>query len=334
MEEDDSAPHSGAGAGNLLARLPGTAERSVLLCAHLDTVAHDGEVEPVLHDGVWVSAGETILGADNKAAVAGLLALARRHALEPAPVGVELLFTTSEENGLAGAKAFDVRRLRSDFGYVFDQASPIGEVVVASPTYYRVDARFHGRPAHAGIRPEAGRSAIMAAARAIAAMPHGRVDAESTANVGSIRGGVPGTNVVAEHCAFVAEARSLDADKADALVARIVDAVHDAANEPVCSCDVDVSAERLFSGYRHAPGAPAVAVAEQALRRCGYEPRRIVTGGGTDGNVFEAQGLPCTNLANGTEHNHEASERVSVAALEGMFDVTLELLAVLAGDPT
>jgi tripeptide aminopeptidase len=288
----------------------------------------------VLEDGAWVSAGDTILGADNKSAVAMLLAIARRHATDPAPVGIELLFTTSEENALAGAKAFDVRRLRSAFGYVFDHASPIGEVVVASPTYYRIEAAFHGRPAHAGIRPEAGRSAIMAAARAIAAMPHGRIDAETTANVGGIRGGTQGTNIVAEHCSFLAEARSLDPAKADAVVAEIVDAVHDAANEPVCSCDVDVSVARLFSGYRHPANAPSVLAAEEALRRTGYTPTRIVTGGGTDGNAFEARGFACTNLANGTEHNHEATERVSVAALEGMLDVTFALLDILGREET
>ncbi len=335
--EDDSALVSRAGAGNLLVRLPGRTERSVLLCAHLDTVPHEGEVEPVLVGGeedadeepAWVSAGETILGADNKAAVAMLLELARRHAREPAPVGVELLFTTSEENALAGAKAFDVAALRSEVGYVFEHASPIGEVVVASPTYFRIEAHLRGRPAHAGIRPEDGRSAIMAAARAIAALPHGRIDAETTANVGGIRGGTAGTNIVAEHCTFLAEVRSLDPAKADAVVAQVVDVIHDAANEPACSCDVDLSVERLFVGYRHAANAPQVRAAEEALRRCGHQPTRIVTGGGTDGNAFEAAGLPCTNLANGTEHNHEATERVTVAALEGMLDVTLTLLDVL-----
>ena len=290
---------------------------------------HDGVVEPVLEDGAWTSAGDTILGADNKAAVAMLLELARRHARQPAPVGIELLFTTSEENALAGAKAFDRDRLRSQLGYVFDHASPIGEIAVASPTYYRVEAHFHGRPAHAGIRPEDGRSAIMAAARAISRMPHGRLDAETTANVGGIRGGAPGTNIVAEHCTFVAEARSLDAAKADAVVAQIVDAVHDAANEPVCSCDVDLSVARMFEGYRHPANAPSVLAAEEALRRRGHTPTRIATGGGTDANVFEARGLPCTNLANGTEHNHEATERVTEAALQEMLEVTLALLDVL-----
>jgi tripeptide aminopeptidase len=324
--EDGAAAETGAECGNLLARLPGRSDRSVLLCAHLDTVPHDGVVEPVLVDGGWESAGDTILGADNKAAVAVLLAIAHRVAVEGSPVGIELLFTVSEENALAGAKAFDVSGLCSDFGYVFDHATPIGEVVVASPTYVRIEARFHGAAAHAGIRPEAGRSAIAAAARAIAAMRLGRLDDETTANVGSIRGGAGGTNIVPEHCSFLAEARSLSQSSVEAVVAEMVDCVHDAANDPALECDVDVTVERLFEGYRHSANAPQVAAAEAALRACGYAPRRILTGGGSDANAFEAAGFPCTNLANGTERNHEPTERVSVAALEGMLDVVLALL--------
>jgi tripeptide aminopeptidase len=327
--EDDTAPQTGAGSGNLLARIPGRAERSVLLCAHIDTVPHDGVVEPVLDDGGWVSAGETILGADNKAAVAMLLELARRCSLEGSPVGVELLFTASEENALAGSKAFDTAQLHSSFGYVFDHASPIGEVIMASPTYYRLEAAFHGQAAHAGIRPEAGRNAIVAAAKAVAAMPNGRVDAESTANIAAIEGGAAGTNIVAERCTLRGEARSLDDARAGEVIASMVDAIHDAANDPTCQCDVDVDVQRLFEGYRHTGTQPSVVAAESALRACGYEPRRVVTGGASDANAFEVQGFPCTNLANGTERNHETTERVSTASLEGMLDVTFALLGEL-----
>src|SRR3954449_12105536 len=156
VEEDGAAGEAGPEGGTLLAPTPGRGERTILLCAHLDTVPEDGTIEPVLDDGAWVSAGDTILGADNKAAVAVILEVARRCAVEGAPVGLELLFTVSEEKGLAGAHAFDVGTLRSDWGYVFDHASPIGEIVVASPTYYRFEARFRGAAAHAGIRPEDG----------------------------------------------------------------------------------------------------------------------------------------------------------------------------------
>jgi tripeptide aminopeptidase len=327
VEEDGSAAEAGAECGNLLARIPGRGARTILLCAHLDTVPEDGAIEPLLVDGGWVSAGDTILGADNKAAVAVLLEVARRCAIESAPVSLELLFTVAEENGLMGAKAFDVSTLRSDWGYVFDHASPIGEIVVASPTYYRFEADFRGTAAHAGIRPEDGRSAIEAAARAIAAMRLGRIDEQTTANVGTISGGhVGATNVVPERCRIVGETRSLDPAKVEAMVAELIGHVHDAANTPRCACDVDVTTQRMFDGYRHAPSAPAVLAAERALRARGYATTRRSTGGGSDANAFEKAGLHCTNLANGTEYNHEPRERVSVAALEGMLDVTFALL--------
>jgi tripeptide aminopeptidase len=330
VTEDDAAAETVAECGNLLARIPGRSDRWVMLCAHLDTVPHEGVVEPVLVDGGWESAGDTILGADNKAAVAMLLALAHRTAIEGSPIGVELLFTVSEEPGLQGAKAFDTSVLQSPFGYVFDHATPIGEVVVGSPSFYRLHAAFHGAAAHAGLRPQLGRSAILAASKAIAAMRLGRIDAETTANVGTIAGGVGGTNVVPEHCSFDAEARSLDDAAVEALIAEMVDRCYDAANEPACECDVDITVERLFSAYRDKPTEPGIVAAEAALAACGYTPTRINTGGGSDANAFHAKGFTVINLANGTERNHETTERVSQVALEGMLDVTFALLDELA----
>jgi tripeptide aminopeptidase len=317
--------------GNLLARISGRSDRSVLLCAHLDTVETDAPIEPVLVDGGWENAHHGILGADNKAALAVMLEVARRCSVEGSPVGIELLFTVSEEDALAGAKAFDASRLRSDFGYVFDHATAIGEVIVASPTYFRLEADFHGKAAHAGIRPEDGHSAVLAAARAIAAMPLGRVDAETTANVGSVRGGTGSTNGVPDRCRVLAEARSIDHARVEDVVAKIIDAVHDGAAGS--ECDVDLICEKLFTGYRIRPGAPELTAAESALRACGYEPRRIQTGGGSDANALHEAGFPCLCLANGTERNHEPTERVSVAALDGMLDVALVLLEEVAAVP-
>ncbi|MEJ7892126.1 MAG: M20/M25/M40 family metallo-hydrolase [Solirubrobacteraceae bacterium] len=328
--EDDAGPEAGAECGNLLARIPGRdPDRWVLLCAHLDTVEAVVEIDPVVVDGGWENANEGILGADNKAAVAVLIELARRATIEGAPVGLELLFTVSEENALAGAKAFDVSALRSRFGYVFDHATAIGEVIVASPTYFRIGAEFLGAAAHAGIRPEAGRSAILAATHAIERMPHGRLDPETTTNVAHVRAGIANaTNVVPAHCSVLAEVRSLDPEKAESAVAAIVDALHDGAAH--AECDVDVIVEKLFTGYRLRPSEPAVLAAEAALTECGYVPARIATGGGADANAFVAAGLPCVNLANGTERNHQPDERVAVAALEGMLDVTFALLDAVA----
>ncbi len=324
-EEDDAGPVAGADAGNVFARIPGAGSEAILICAHLDTVPLTAPVEPVLVEGGWENANEGILGADNKAAVAVALELARAllAAPEPPPVSVELLFTVCEEVGMRGAKEFETTRLRSRFGFVFDHASPIGEIVLASPSYHHIEAEFRGRAAHAGIRPEAGRSAIAAAARAIAAMSLGRLDPETTANVGRISGGTGG-NVVPERCWLEAETRSLEDARVQAVATEMIDHLQDAAN--ATECDLDVTVAQLFKGYRTRARAPQVELAERALRACGYEPSHIVTGGGSDANAFEAAGFPCANLANGTERNHEPTERVSADALEGMLDVALALI--------
>lgn len=327
IEEDEAGAATGGDCGNLLARIPGRGggDGGLLLCTHLDTVPPTGPIEPVLVDGGWENAGDGILGADNKAAVAVALGLARRLAATPAGLTVELLFTVSEEEGLAGAKAFDRTRLQTGFGYTFDHASPIGEIVTASPTYYRLAAEFGGLAAHAGIRPEDGRSAVLAAARAVATMRLGRLDDETTTNIGIFAGGTA-ANVVPGACRIVGEARSLDAVKAEQAVTAMVDRLADAANTPDCECDLDVTVERLFDGYRLPRGTRQIRLAEAALRDCGYDPRPIASGGGADANVFVAGGFPCVNLANGTERNHQPDERVSVGALEGMLDVALALV--------
>jgi hypothetical protein len=176
------------------------------------------------------------------------------------------------------------------------------------------------------MRPEDGRSAILAAARAVSAMRLGRLDdGDSSANVGTIEGG-SWMNVVPERCAIVAEVRSLSDERAEALVAEMVDRVHEAANVPECECDVEVNVQRTFAGYRVAASSPAVRVAETTLSACGFEPRRVSSGGASDANALIAQGVEVVNLANGTERNHEPGERVSVRALEDMLDVALALL--------
>ena len=315
--------------GNLLTRVRGRSDEHLLLCAHLDTVAVTGPIEPVLVDGGWENAHDAILGADNKAAVAVFLELAAPRAPSRARRSASSCCSPSRRRTRSPARRPSTRRsCAARIGYVLDHATPIGGVVVGSPTYYRIRAEFHGRAAHAGIRPEDGRSAVLAAAHAITTMPHGRIDEVTTANVGSVQGGVGSTNVVPERCSVLAEARSLDPDRVETVVAQIVDALHDGAAHG--ECDVDVVTEKLFTGYRQKASTPAVVAAEAALRACGYAPERIVTGGGSDANALELQGITCVNLANGTERNHEPTERVSVAALEGMLDVCLTLVDEVA----
>jgi tripeptide aminopeptidase len=319
-------------AGNLLARLAATdgeAGEAVFLCAHLDTVPPTGPLEPVVDDGVVRNAGGTILGADDKAAVAAILEAARLLLAEGRPhAGVELLFTTREETGLEGARAFDVSRLRSRLGFVYDYSGSVGEVVVAAPSGRTIDALFTGRPAHAGINPEDGRSAVVAAARAISDLHLGRIDEETTANVGLITGG-SALNVVPATCRVAAEARSRDERKLAELVQEMLDSFAFAA--AVSECEVETAVEDKYRGYRIAPDDPALALARTALERAGFTPRDVEVGGGADVNVFVERGLRCVNVANGMAKVHTAEEEIAVADLEAMVAVTLELVDAARG---
>lgn len=322
VEEDDSGAATGSNTGNLLARIPAPPGAStVLLCAHLDTVPLAGPVEVLREGGRFTNCHEAILGADNKAAVAVLLGIARRFAAG-APVGLELLFTTCEELALLGAKELR-HELRAEFGFAFDHATPIGELIVAAPSYYRLEARFHGAAAHAGIRPEDGRNAIAAAARAIEGMSLGRLDEGTTANVGVIEGG-SAPNVVAEHCLVKLEARGLEEDAASLVVSRMVDRLTESASDG--ECDLEMTVEQLFRSYRMPRSAISVQVAGAALESLGMEPSFVPSGGGSDANVLIARGLEVLNVANGTERNHEPDESVTVEALERVLDIALAII--------
>jgi tripeptide aminopeptidase len=295
---------------------------TILLCAHMDTVPLTAPVEVVDRDGRLENRGDGILGADNKAAIAVIMEALRRIGSSP-PVDIEVLFTTCEEQALAGAKAFDQSKLRADFGFVFDHASPVGELIVAAPTFYRIDADLHGQAAHAGIKPEEGRNAIAAAASAIARLELGRLDPKTTANVGRIEGGTA-VNVVAERCHVELEARSLDDGRAAEVAAHIVDAFTEAASDG--ECDLETVVEEQFRGFTLARTSPPVGLAAAALDARGIEPSFVNTGGGSDANVFVNRGLPVLNVANGTKNAHQPDESVTTGALGTMLEVVLELI--------
>jgi tripeptide aminopeptidase len=318
VHEDDTAAAAQAGSGNLIVRVPGWGEGWVMFCAHLDTVPVTGPIGVELADGVYRSRGETILGADDKAAVAVLVELAARHSTSAPEAGIELVFTVAEEDGLRGARELDLGALRSPFGFVLDHASPIGELITATPSHQRLVAEFEGVEAHAGIRPEDGRSAIEAAAAAVAAMNLGRLDPETTANIGVIEGGTAG-NVVAGRCRVEGEARSLDEQRVAAAMNSMLDACAWAASER--SCDLDLDVIEVFRGYRQASSAAPVRLARAALERCGHEAREAATGGGSDANALVARGFECVLLANGTEGNHTPSESVAARRLTEMLAV-------------
>jgi len=327
VDEDDAGARIDSTIGNLLCRIESTGEGTPLFfCAHLDTVPPEGPIEPVVDDGIVRNSGGTILGADNKAAVASMLEATRRIVAENrSHGGIELLFTPKEEVGLRGAAAFDQGRLRAKLGYVYDHAGPIGEVILGAPYQCKLDASFLGRAAHSGMFPEEGRSAIAAAARAIADLRLGRLDDETTANVGEIHGG-RARNIVPERCFFTAEARSHDEGKLGELVQEMLETITFAAQ--LGDCDVETQVDPSARGYRFKRDDPPVRLAAAALERSGIRPSYGLSGGGADANVFNEGGLQCLNLANGMTDIHTPDERIAVADLERMVDVTLALVEV------
>jgi tripeptide aminopeptidase len=330
-DEDDAASRLDGDTGNVYCRIPPTAETGgtpIFLCAHTDTVPPEAAIDPVVEEGVVRNAAGTILGSDNKAAVVAMLEAVRRLLDERRRhAGIELVFTPQEEVSLRGAAAFDHTRLTATTGYVYDQGAPIGEIVLGSPHARLLDFRFHGRAAHAGMHPEDGRSAIAAASRAIADFRLGRVDEETSANVGVISGGTA-RNVVPEWCSFTAEVRSQDERKAVQLAREMLETAAFAAS--LADCEVESEVRPSFPGYRFRESDSPVRLAAEALERAGYAPTYALSGGGADANVFNARGLRCVNLANGMTDIHTPDEHIAVADLEGMVEVTLALVDAAA----
>ncbi len=315
--EDDTAALTGCASGNLLVRIPGSGARTIAFCAHIDTVPVDGPPVVLVENAVVHTDGATVLGADDKAAVAVLLLLARDLVADQPAVTVELLFTVGEEIGLRGAEAFAVEALGAEAVFVLDSEGAPGTVIRSAPTAKSIEAEFRGVAAHAGIEPEHGRSAVVAAARAVAAMDLGRLDDETTANVGILEGG-SAVNIVPERCVLRAEARSRDEGKVAAQTAAMVEAISTAA--AATGVDVSVDVREHFRGYAHDLDGPLLRTVAAAAADAGLEARFIGGGGGSDSNVFNLRGLPAVTLGVGFERVHSPHESIRVERLAQLSD--------------
>lgn len=331
ITEDDAGRDIPAGCGNIVARFAPTAPGvPVMFGAHLDTVPQSGPIEVVLDgDGTLTNRHAAILGGDNKSAVATLLTAMRRVVGEGKPhAGIELLFTPCEEIGLQGATRFDPSRLAARMGFIYDHTGDVGGIVRSAPSLRKIEATFVGRPAHAGLEPERGRSAILAASQAISRMPLGRMDPGTTANIGTVHGGTA-TNVVAERCTITAECRSRDERSLSGQLTAMLDALTWAATE--CEVDLETRIHNEFTGYRLSESDPQVELAMRALRASGHEPYAVDTGGGSDVNALLSNGFPAVNLCNAMVDVHTDRESIAVADLERMVEVTLKIVEEALG---
>ncbi len=307
---DDTAERTGSDTGNLIAELPGTNDRTLVLSAHMDCVEPCRGVEPVVSDGVVTSAGDTILGADDKVGIAAIIAAVRHvvGTVRERPT-LRVIFTVQEEIGLHGAKAVDPNLARGDLCLVLDAEGTPGTMIVAAPTHYTFLATFHGRSSHAGVAPEQGVSAIIMATRAIQEMQLGRLDDDTTANIGTITGGTA-TNVVAERVKVTGECRSLRLERVEELKAAMDRAMHDSAEAAGGTVDIDWTLE--YQGFALQPQDPSVVLVSHACRDAGLTPALKRTGGGSDANVFAAHGVPTLALSCGMTNVHSCSESIRV----------------------
>ena len=298
--------------GNLVAYFPGTREGDpVMLNAHMDTVGTDRGIKPVVREGVIYSDGTTILGADDKSGVAVILEVVRalQESEDVSYPPLDVVFTVGEEQGLIGARALDVGLVRARKGLVLDSGGPIGTIIVAAPYQDKHWIRVLGRASHAGAEPEKGINAIKVAAEAIAAMRLGRIDEETTANVGVIQGGVA-TNIVPERVEIQSEARSRTEVKLVAQSEHMIAAFHDAARRH--GARVEVEQKRLYDGYRHTPDSPLVRWVAEAARALGFEPIYKEAGGGTDANILNKKGIASVVISTGQADVHTHNEHIAI----------------------
>jgi tripeptide aminopeptidase len=313
--------------GNVIARLAGEGQ-PILLSAHIDTVEPGRGVKPVIEDGVITSDGTTILGADDKSGVAVILEVLRvlvEQDLPPTKLAppLEVALTVSEEKGQKGAKGLDLTRLRAREGIVLDSGGEIGTVVVSAPSQDKIRAVVHGKAAHAGAEPEKGINAIVVAAEAIAAMPLGRIDEETTTNIGRIQGGTA-TNIVPDLAEMEGEARSHDERKLEAQVQAMTEALKKAANRHGAVVELDVW--RSYSAFKLSEEDGIVRRAVAAAKTLGLTPALVPSGGGSDANVFNAGGIAAINVSTGMDKVHTTEERIAVADMVKCAEFLLAIL--------
>ena len=322
---DDTTAQTGANTGNVYATLPGNTDgEPILFSAHMDTVVPGVGIEPVVENGIVRSAGNTILGGDDKsgvvAVVEGLRTIVDKDLPHPTIQGV---FSVSEEVGLKGAKAIETDKLAGRKIVVLDSGGDAGSITNAAPGQYKITAAVQGRRAHAGIAPETGISAIQVMAEAIANMKLLRIDEETTANIGVIRSDFP-ANIVPDRCEILAEARSRDNDKLEAQTRHMVDCLKAACEKYGAALECETS--KMYAAYSWTDEDPFVQEIIAACEKVGLTPVLAASGGGSDANIYNGMGYKAVNLGTGMAKVHTTDEEISIKNLEDTAELVLAIM--------
>ncbi|KJY83337.1 peptidase M20 [Vibrio galatheae] len=295
---------------NLYARLEGELDDTILLSCHMDTVTPGVGIEPVIADHIIRSQGNTILGGDDKSGIAAIMEAVRSiKAQNLAHKTIEIAFTVHEEGGLFGSQHFDMSYVQASKAIVLDSGGPIGTIINAAPGQQKIVAKFIGRPAHAGLAPEEGISAIQVAADAITNMKLLRIDEETTANIGIVQGG-NATNIVMPELKVVAEARSLNDDKLAVQVEHMIETFQAAADSH--GATVEIESTRAYNAFFIGEDHPHIQSIMATFEAIGATPQTKPTGGGSDANNFNAKGLTTVNLSTGVSKVHTTEEFIAI----------------------
>jgi tripeptide aminopeptidase len=334
VEVDGAGEAVGGNTGNVIARFPGTipGAEAIMMSAHMDTVVPGRGVKPIVEGDIIRTDGTTVLGGDDKSGVAVILETIRclqEQSIPHAPI--DAVFSICEEVGLLGAKHVDTSRLRARYGLVFDSDDP-GFLFTKGPSANHFEFKIYGLESHAGVAPEQGISAIKIAAEAIAAMKLGRVDEETTANIGVIRGG-EATNIITNFVLLRGEARSLDDAKLEEQTRHMVKCLEDAAAKYEVTVDgvttkgrVESEVTREYSAMDVSDDSRVVQLVKQAASRMGLQVETMSSGGGCDANIFNRKGIECANLGTGMRAIHTVKEWLDVKDMYAAAEMTLEIM--------
>lgn len=329
VTEDKAGTAVGSSTGNVIGKMRGKGSGPVImLCSHMDTVEPGIGVKPIIENGVIRSSGDTVLGADDKAGIAAILEMLRLiKDFQIEHGGIEVVFTIWEEGGLFGAKNLDLEYLyiQARIGFVLDSDRPPGTIITRAPSQDRIGVTIKGKAAHAGLNPEDGINAIEVASHAISQMKLGRIDHETTSNIGIISGG-KAVNIVPESVVLEGEARSLDGAKRKAQTEQMCQAVREAAAK--FKAHADIVTETLYLDFNLADESPPVLIACKAAENLGLSPRLEKTGGGSDANIFNSKGIETAVLGIGMQKVHTTEEYITVDNLVENARYLLEIVKV------
>ena len=334
VEIDDAGEKVGGNSGNVIARFPGTipGAETIMMSAHMDTVVPGEGVKPVVEGDIIRSDGTTVLGGDDKSGCAVIIETVRSLQEQNIPhAPIDAVFSICEEVGLLGAKHLDMSKVRARYGIVFDSDDP-GFLFTRGPSANHFEFKIHGLESHAGVAPEQGISAIRIAAEAISAMKLFRIDDETTANIGVIRGG-EATNIITNLVTLKGEARSLDDAKLDAQTAHVIKCCEDAVAKYEVTVDgvttkarVEAHVTREYHAMDVSDDSRVVKLVKEAAARMGLEVKTLASGGGCDANIFNKRGIECANLGTGMRAIHTVKEWLDVKDMYASAEITLEIM--------